>query len=131
MLTSDKTRELIAEADARLQVLAEGFPLENERGQMPDLEWVSTQIFDVRSCLTDALAALSTGDEEPPKTGPEPEWEYGFIADGGAPVWYCFGLPFKSASMARHTGAKCYWATLEIVKRRPGSDEVLPVEEEN
>lgn len=53
------------------------------------------------------------------------QWEYGFIADGSGPYWYAYGglVGFTSAEMARHTGEKCYWKTLTIVRRRPESED--------
>lgn len=43
--------------------------------------------------------------------------EWGFRADGGPIVTTVFGLPFRDAEAARHTGEKNYWHTLETVSR--------------
>lgn len=64
-----------------------------------------------------------------PTLAPEPEWEYGFVADGGEPIWYCFGLPLTTAEEAERIGQKNYWETLAIVRRAPGSAEYEPIPE--
>ena len=48
----------------------------------------------------------------------EPEYEYGFSADGGPVVERAFGIvPFETADAARHTGSKWFEETLDIVRR--------------
>ena len=51
----------------------------------------------------------------------EPEWEYGFSADGGMVVDRAFGIiPFETAEAAEHTGSKWFERTLDIVRRTKG-----------
>ena len=53
----------------------------------------------------------------------EPDgYEWGFSADSGPIMWYCFGLPFQSYASANHAGVKSYWDTLEFYRREPGGE---------
>jgi len=58
----------------------------------------------------------------------EGPWEYGFYDDATGPYpiwWYVFGLPFKTAEMARHTAEKNVWGRPVIVRRRPGDTATI------
>lgn len=58
-------------------------------------------------------------------------YDYGFIADGGTPIWATFGglVTFQSYEMAKHTGVKSYWETLQIVRRVRGETDYEEVSE--
>jgi len=66
--------------------------------------------------VADAVLAI-----ESPAVPVEPEWEYGFSADGGTVVERAFGIiPFETAEAAEHTGSKFFERTLDIVRRTKG-----------
>lgn len=69
--------------------------------------------------------ARSDGCQKYTAAETEPAWEYGFYDShtGGPNVWYVFGLPIKTAEMAKHAGDKTCWLNPVIIRRRPGSPD--------
>ena len=97
--------------------LAVAILMVTQEGVSPEYAW-SVQYAEVQDELlaqADAVLELLPSGLPVPV---EPEWEYGFSADGGAVVDRAFGIvPFETAESARHTGSKWFEETLDIMRR--------------
>ena len=93
-------------------------PTENERDRLRLIVAEAIGGGNIRHAAVTSIveAVTSAGFRLPVPV--EPEWEYGFSADGGAVVDRAFGIvPFETAESARHTGSKWFEETLDIMRR--------------